>query len=231
MFKAILVDDNKVARVMLSEMLRKIPEIEIIAEFEEAPPAITFLKKEEIDLLFLDVEMPGMTGIELLKLLPERPLTILVTAQPAYAVEAFELNVVDYLVKPFPMARVMLAVEKAMELLNMKNANINMVKEDYIFIKDGKTIRNILLDTILWLESKGDYVKIITQKGNYIIHATLRSVEEKLAGSEFIRIHRGYIIPTSKIEFIEDGAVFIQSTPLPVSENYKNDLLKKLNML
>jgi DNA-binding LytR/AlgR family response regulator len=231
MYKAILVDDNKVARVMLSEMLKKIPEIEIIAEFEEAPPAISFLKKEEVDLLFLDVEMPGMTGIELLKVLPERPLTILVTAQPAYAVEAFELNVVDYLVKPFPVSRVMLAVEKAIELLKMKDNNINMVKEDYIFIKDGKTIRNISLDSILWMESKGDYVKIITQKGNYIIHATLRSVEEKLAGNEFIRIHRGYIIPTAKIDFIEDGAVFIQGTPLPVSENYKNDLLKKLNML
>ncbi len=231
MYKAILVDDNKVARVMLSEMLRKIPEIEITAEFEEAPLAISYLKKEEADILFLDVEMPGMSGIELLKVLPERPLTILVTAQPAYAVEAFELNVVDYLVKPFPISRVILAVEKAIELLKMKNTNVNMVREDYIFIKDGKTIRNISLDSILWLEAKGDYVKIITQKNNYIIHATLRSIEEKLAGNEFIRIHRGYIIPASKIDYIEDGAVFIQGTPLPVSENYKNELLKKLRLL
>jgi DNA-binding LytR/AlgR family response regulator len=122
-------------------------------------------------------------------------------------------------------------VEKAIELLKMKNTNINMVKEDYIFIKDGKAIRNVLLDSILWMEAKGDYVKIITQKSNYIIHATLRSIEEKLAGNEFIRIHRGYIIPASKIDYIEDGAVFIQGTPLPVSENYKNELLKKLRLL
>ncbi len=231
MYKAILVDDNKVARVMLSEMLRKIPEVEIAAEFEEAPLAINYLKKEEVDLLFLDVEMPGMSGLELLKVLPERPLTILVTAQPSYAVEAFELNVVDFLVKPYPFSRVLLAVEKAVELLKVKNTNLNMVKEDYIFIKDGKTIRNISLDTILWLEAKGDYVKIITQKTNYIIHATLRSVEEKLGVNEFIRIHRGYIIPVSKIDYIEDGAVFIQGTPLPVSENYKTELLRKLRLL
>lgn len=231
MYKALVVDDNKVARVMLVEMLKKIPAIELAAEFEDAPSALAYLKKDEIDILFLDVEMPGMTGIELLKVLPERPLTILVTGQAGYAVEAFELNVVDYLVKPLSIARVILAVERAVELIQVKHTNLNTIEDHHIFIRDGKTIRKVFIDNILWLEAKGDYVKIVTNNGNYVIHTTLRNLEEKLADKDFVRIHRGYIIPLPKIDYIEDGTVFIQGTPLPVSENYKNELLKRLRLL
>ncbi len=231
MYKALIVDDNKVARLMLSEMLRKIDTIELAGEFEDAPSAISRLKKNDIDILFLDVEMPGMSGLELLKILPDRPLTILVTAQAGYAVEAFELNVVDYLVKPFSISRVILAVEKATELLQVRNTKVNQVENEHIFIRDGKIIRKIMLQHILWLEAKGDYVKIVTQQGNFIIHATLRNLEEKLSGNEFVRIHRGYIIPVNKIDYIEDGAAYIQGTPLPVSENYKNELLRNLRLL
>ncbi|MBL7725965.1 MAG: response regulator transcription factor [Chitinophagaceae bacterium] len=231
MYKALIVDDNKVARLMLSEMLRKIDTIELADEFEDAPSAISRLKKNDIDILFLDVEMPGMTGLELLKVLPDKPLTILVTAQPGYAVEAFELNVVDYLVKPFAVARIILAVERAVELLEVKNSKINRVENDHIFIRDGKAIRKILLQHILWLEAKGDYVKIVTQQGNFVIHATLRNLEEKLSVNEFVRIHRGYIIPITKIDYIEDGVAYIQGTPLPVSENYRNELLRNLRLL
>lgn len=231
MYKALIIDDNKVARVMLVEMLRKVDGIELVAEFEDAPSAISTLKKGSIDILFLDVEMPGMSGFELLKILPDKPLTILVTAQAGYAVEAFELNVVDYLVKPFSVSRVILAVERAVELLQVKNTKVNQVENNNIFIRDGKTIRKILLQSILWLEAKGDYVKIVTQQGNFIFHNTLRNLEEKLSGGEFVRIHRGYLVPISKIDYIEDGAAFIQGTPLPVSENYKNELLKNLRLL
>jgi len=231
MYKALIVDDNKVARLMLSEMLRKIDAIRIAGEFEDAPSAISHLKKNDIDILFLDVEMPGMSGLELLKILPDRPLTILVTAKTGYAVEAFELNVVDYLVKPFAVSRVILAVERAIELLEVKNSNVNQVENDHIFIRDGKAIRKILLNSILWLEAKGDYVKIVTQNGNFIIHATLKNIEEKLSANEFVRIHRGYIIPITKIDYIEDGAAYIQGTPLPVSENYRNELLRNLRLL
>lgn len=212
-------------------MIRKIDTIELIGEFGDALSAIPTLKEGAVDILFLDVEMPGMSGFELLKILPERPLTILVTAQPGYAVEAFELNVVDYLVKPFSISRVILAAERAVELLSVKNTKIKQVEEDHIFIRDGKAIRKIVLQSILWLEAKGDYVKIVTQKGNFVFHATLRNLEEKLAANEFVRIHRGYIIPINKIDYIEDGAAFIQGIPLPVSENYRQELLKNLKLL
>ncbi len=231
MYKALIIDDNKVARVMLVEMLRKINDIEVAGEFEDAPSAISVLKKGTIDILFLDVEMPGMSGLELLKILPDKPLTILVTATAGYAAEAFELNVVDYLVKPFSVSRVILAAERALELLAVKNIKVNQVENDHIFIRDGKAIRKIFIQSILWLEAKGDYVKIVTQQGNFVIHATLRNLEEKLSGNEFVRIHRGYIIPINKIDYIEDGAAFIQGTPLPVSENYKTELLKRLRLI
>ncbi|HMT74997.1 MAG TPA: LytTR family DNA-binding domain-containing protein [Chitinophagaceae bacterium] len=231
MYKTLVVDDNKVARVMLVEMLKKLPEIELVGEFEDAPSALAFLKKNKVDVLFLDVEMPEMSGIDLLKVLPDRPLTILVTAQAGYAVEAFELNVVDYLVKPLSISRVILAVERVAELMQVQNSRLNTIENDHIFIRDGKTIRKIFIENILWLEAKGDYVKIVTQNGNYVIHTTLRNLEEKMSANDFVRIHRGYIIPVRKIDFIEDGTAFIQGTPLPVSENYKNDLLKRLRLL
>jgi len=231
MYKTLVVDDNRVARVMLVEMLKKIPEINLIGEFEDAPSALAFLKKNNVDVLFLDVEMPEMSGIELLRVLPDRPLTILVTAQAGYAVEAFELNVVDYLVKPLSISRVILAVERVAELIQVKNSRVNTIENDHIFIRDGKTIRKIFLENILWLEAKGDYVKIVTQSSNYVIHTTLRNLEEKMSINDFVRIHRGYIVPVRKIDYIEDGTAYIQGTPLPVSENYKNDLLKHLRLL
>jgi DNA-binding LytR/AlgR family response regulator len=231
MYKTLIVDDNKVARLMLVEMLRKIGGIEIIGEFESAPEARKFLQQITPDILFLDVEMPGMSGIELLKVLPIRPLTILVTAKTGYAIEAFELNVVDYLVKPFSLSRIMLAVERARELLGRNNVLVNDVEQDHIFIRDNKVIRKIQLSDILWMEAKGDYVKIITSHSNFIIHSTLKNLEDKLPVNDFVRIHRSYIIPVSRIDYIEDGVAFIQGTPLPVTETYKNDLLKKLRLI
>lgn len=231
MFKVLIVDDNSVARIMLAEMLKKVNGIEIVGECESAMNAHEFLKKEKIDILFLDIEMPGMSGVDLLKILTDRPLTVFVSAKAGYAVEAFELNVVDYLVKPFSFPRVFLAVEKATELLGMQNSVINEVKQDRFFIRDNKAIRKILLEDILWMESKGDYVKIVTINTHHIIHSTLKSLEEKLSTASFARIHRSYLIPIAKIDYIEDGVLYIQGTPLPVSETYRNDLLKSLQLI
>ena len=231
MNKILIVDDNKVIRLMLGEMLKKIDDIEIVGECETAIEAKSFLSKHEVDVLLLDVEMPGMTGLELLKLLPQKPATILITAKAGYAIEAFELNVIDYIVKPVSFARVMLAIEKAKELLSMKNARVKEINREQIFIKDNKVIRKVLLSEILWLESKGDYVKINTAAKQYIIHSTLKSMEDKLPAADFVRIHRGFLIPVSKIDYIEDCVAFIMGAAVPISETYKNDLLKKLHLI
>jgi len=175
MYKALIVDDNKVIGIMLQEMLKKTNDIEVSGIFSSAIEARNYLKETSIDILFLDVEMPGMSGMELLKVLPEKPLTIMITAQQSYAVEAFEMNVVDFLVKPFSFSRVMQAVEKAVELLKMKSGHFNYVENDHFFIRDNKSIRKVLLTDILWVESKGDYVKIVTSTAQFIIHSTTNS--------------------------------------------------------
>ncbi len=231
MYKTLIVDDNKVTGIMLQEMLKKMEHIEVINLFSSAIEARNYLKDNSVDILFLDVEMPDMTGLELLKVLPERPLTIMITANKAYALDAFELNVLDFLVKPFSISRVMMAVEKAVELLKMKNTRLNQVEKDYIFIRDNKAIRKILLADILWVESKGDYVKIITSKSTFIVHSTLKNLEDNLPAQGFVRIHRGYLISIEKLEYIEDGAAYIQGNALPVSETYKNEVLKKLRLI
>lgn len=231
MFKALIVDDSKVAGLMLQEMLKKINSIEVTGMFSSATDGMNYIQHNPVDILFLDIEMPGMTGTELLRILPEKPLTILVSGKKEYALEAFELNVVDFLVKPISLSRVILAVEKAIELLKMKDVQLKYVEKNHFFIRDNKAIRKVLISDILWVESKGDYVKIITSSSSYIIHSTLKNIEEALSAQSFIRIHRGYLISIEKLEYIEEGTAYIQGTPLPVSETYKNELLKQLRML
>lgn len=229
----LIVDDNKVARLLLRQLLEKIGSVKIVGECEDGIAAKQFIENNRVDLLFLDIEMPGMSGLELLRILSERPLTILTTGKQGYAVEAFELNVVDYLVKPFSLSRVMLAIERALELLSSRDVELGEpeAKEEFLFIKDSKVIRKVSLSDILWMEAKGDYVRINIPNKYYVLHASLRSFEEKLPPSKFIRVHRSYIIAFNKIDYIEDRVVYIHNQPIPISDTYKDELLRKLNLM
>lgn len=227
----LIVDDNKVARLMLRQLLEKAGTVSIIGECEDAISAKKSLEGTNVDILFLDVEMPGMTGLELLKLLAVKPLTILTTAKQGYAVEAFEMNVVDYLVKPFTMGRLLLAVEKALELLKEKDTQLGQVSTDFMFIKESKVIRKLNLNDIMWMEAKGDYVKVHVVGKSHIIHSSLRALEDRLPPQQFIRVHRSYIIALNKIDYIEDMVVHIHDAAIPVSDSYRELLLTKLNLL
>jgi DNA-binding LytR/AlgR family response regulator len=230
--KFLIVDDSKVARITLRKLLEKVGNINIVGECEDAPTAKSFIEKNDIDILFLDVEMPGMNGLELLRVLTQRPLTILTTAKPGYAVEAFELNVVDYLVKPFDLSRIMISIERARELFNNQDSQLsNDFSSEFLFIKDSKTIRKIKYDEILWIEAKGDYAKIYLPDNSYVIHGSLKTVEDRFPPSKFIRVHRSYLVAFDKIDYIEDRIVFIHNQPIPISESQKEVLLKKLNLL
>lgn len=227
----LIVDDNKVARLMLRQLLEKINTVTILGECEDALVARKALENQQVDILFLDIEMPGMTGLELLKVLPDKPLTIFTTAKQGYAVEAFEMNVVDYLVKPFAVSRLMLSVERALELLRSKEVQLEQVSPDNIFIKEGKVIRKLDLNEVLCMEAKGDYVRIHVPGKSYIIHSTLRLLEDKLPSGHFIRVHRSYIIALNKIDYIEDMVVNIHGMAIPVSDSYRDQLLKRLHLL
>lgn len=226
----LLVDDNKLARITLRQLLSNIKTIEIKGECESAAEAYTFLKANPVDLLFLDVEMPEMTGIELTRALTEKPLIIFTTTQKKYAVEAFELSVADYLIKPFTLPRLLQAVEKAEQIFNSKHTVVDNISSDVLFIKEGKTIRRISWSDILWIEAMGDYVKIKVPGKYFIIHDSMRNLEEKLDGNVFARVHRSYIIAIPKIESIEDGSITIHDTPIPLADTYKSSLLKKLKI-
>ena len=228
----LIVDDNKVARVLLRQLLEKTGNVRIVGECEDAIEANHFLQSKTIDILFLDVEMPGMTGLELLKMLPEKPLTILTTAKQGYAVEAFELNVVDYLVKPFSLSRVMLAVERAKDLLSNKSAQLTQdVSNNVLFIKDNKSIKKLDVNEVLYMEAKGDYVRIHVPGNSFVIHGSLKTVEDKFPKGKFLRVHRSYIVALDKIDYIEDSVVYIHDLAIPISETYKYVLLQNLKLL
>ena len=230
-YQCLVVDDNKVASVLLQQLLLQIPDINIAGVCESAAEASSFLANNKVDLLFLDIEMPGMSGLQLLRSLPQKPLTILTSANKGYALEAFELNVVDYVVKPVMLPRLLTAVRRAIELIRQEEVLINNFETDHIFIKDGKAIRKILFDDIFFMEAKGDYVKIHFADKYVVIHATLKVLEEKLPAKKFIRVHRSYIVALDKIEYIEDNVLYLNSVPVPLSEFYKSRVLAQLNFL
>jgi DNA-binding LytR/AlgR family response regulator len=176
--------------------------------------------------------MPGMTGIELTKKLGnKKPLIIFTTAKPDYAVEAFELNVVDYIVKPVTTARFLQAVEKAKEAFDSNKQEVKIEAQEFVFVKDNGVLKKINVDDILYLEAMGDYVKVHTLQKFHVLHSTLKSIEEKLPLNKFLRIHRSYIVSLQKIDFIQDGVISIGKASIPVAETYKSSLNKRLNLL
>jgi len=230
--ECLIVDDNKVARLLLRQLLEKEGSVTVIGECDDGVSANRFLQNKTTDILFLDIEMPGMSGLELLRMLPERPLTILTTAKQGYAVEAFELNVVDYLVKPFSLSRVMLAIERARELLNHKNTQLSKgASNETLFIKDNKSIKKVAINEILFMEAKGDYMRINVPNKSYVIHSSLKTVEDKFPPGKFARVHRSFVIAIDKIDYIEDRVVYIHNQAIPISDTYRDSLLQNLNLL
>lgn len=229
----LIVDDNIIARITLRQILDKIGKTHILGECEDAFTAGEFIRQNPVDILLLDVELPGLSGLELIRLLPQKPLTILITAKEGYAVEAFELNVVDYLVKPFVLSRVMLALQRAEQLLqhNHSAPKPEPPTGDCLFVKDNKVIRKINFEDILWMEAKGDYVQIRVGEKNYMIHGSLKTFEDKIPSDKFIRVHRSYIIGINKIDYIEDKIVYIKRQAIPISESYREKLLTQLRLL
>lgn len=227
----LIVDDNALARITLRQLIANIDNVEIIEECDSATSAYNFLKNNKADFILLDVEMPEMTGIELTKTLTDRPIIIFTTSQKKYAVEAFELNVADYLIKPFTLPRLIQAVEKAALILNNKNTEVvDTVSAEILFIKENKAIKKIKWDDIYYIEAMGDYVKIKTTSRFHIVHTTMKQFEEKLDASIFVRVHRSYIISIRKIESIQEGTITINETPIPLADTYKSILLKKLKV-
>ena len=236
--KCLVVDDNKMARLAIEQLISQVEFLDCVDECASAIEAFNFLKQNEVDLLFLDIEMPNMTGIELTRQISQRPLIIFTTSKKEYAAEAFELNVADYIVKPITVARFMAATERAKELFDSKNSPLSIETQNndaFIFIRDSNVLKKIMMDDLLWLEAMGDYVKVFHRENGKekfnAIHTTLKALEEKLPPSKFQRVHRSYVVAVSKIDFIEEGAINIGKKVIPVADAYRNILNKRLNLI
>jgi DNA-binding LytR/AlgR family response regulator len=175
--------------------------------------------------------MPKVTGLEFIKSLTNPPLIILITAREHYAVEAFEHNVVDYIVKPVKENRFMLAINRAQEIFNSQHKTVESSDKDFFFIKDKGVLTKLRIDDILFIKAMGDYVTIYTPGKNFTIHVNLRTIEGKLPADKFFRLHRSYIVALDKVDTIEQETVFIQKQAIPIGEQLKQQLLDKLNLL
>lgn len=230
-YRSLIVDDNYMSRLFLRQILEQIPSVIISGECVNAVDTLQELYKGETDILFLDIEMPGMSGLEMLRLLPVRPLTILTSSSKTYGSEAFELNVVDYLVKPLQLPRTLMAINRATELLKQKDTFLNEVEPDHLFIRENKQIRKILIDEIYLVESKGDYVKLYVTDKYHVIHSTMKQFEDRLPASRFMRVHRSFIVAIDKIDYIEENILYLNSMPIPVSFSYRSSFLSRLNLI
>jgi len=230
--KCIIVDDNKMARMALKQLVSQLSSLELVAECTDASEALNTLNVTQIDVLLLDIEMPGMTGLDLLKKLGNsKPFIIFTTAKKDYAAEAFELNVVDYLVKPITLPRFKQAIDKVQEALDSNKQDVKVEEQEFVFVKDNGVLKRIAIDDILFLEAMGDYVKVHTPQKFHVVHATLKSIEEKLPASKFLRVHRSYIVAINKIDYIQEGTISIGKTSVPVADTHKSNLNKRLNLL
>lgn len=228
----IIVDDNKIARTTMKQLASQVKDLQVLAEFANAVDAHNFLNDQPVDLLLLDIEMPGMSGLELTKnLSANRPIIIFTTAKKDYAVEAFELNVADYIVKPVTPSRFLQAIDRARELAESNRQQVEMDDDEFIFIRDSNIVRRLPVDDILYVEAMGDYVKLYTPQKFYAIHTTLKAVEERLHTPRFIRVHRSYIAAVQKIDTVRDGALIIAGKSIPVADAYRAALNKRMNIL
>lgn len=230
--KCLIVDDNKMARMAMKQLVNQVKNLELVNECATAMEAYNTISKEPVDLLLLDIEMPEMSGLELIKNLGnKKPLIIFTTAKKDYAVEAFELNVVDYLIKPVAPSRFLQAIDRANEALESDKAEVKVGEQEFVFVKDNGILKRINVDDILYLEAMGDYVKVHTPQKFHVLHATLKSIEEKLPASKFLRVHRSYIVSLNKIDYIQEGMIAIGKASVPVADTYRAALNKRLNLL
>ena len=221
----VIVDDDPVSRKLIGELVKKTEWLNLVGTFDSAVSAGNELPKLDIDIILLDVEMPEMTGLEFLNNIQGEFNVILITSKQEYAVEAFDLNALDYITKPVSYARFVKACEKARKAIaEGKTSKLT----DHLFVKSGTVYERIELKNINYIESMGDYVSIHTSNKRHVINITMKETMEKLSKLNFSRIHRSFIINLDKVETIEDNSVAINGKSLPISRSHKKDLMEKL---
>ncbi len=222
----IIVDDEPVARKILQEFVEQLSFLDLQGKFENAVKAEMFLKQNKTDLIFLDIEMPKVSGLEFLQKMDTESMVILTTAFPQYALEGYELDIIDYLLKPFAFNRFLKAVHKARDFYLMKTNTNSQLPASYIFIKSEKRIEKLELTEILYAESIGNYVSIVTGNKKILAYITMKSLESQLPNDVFIKVHQSFLVNASKIETIEGNEIKMGTHSLPISRNYRDSVMK-----
>jgi len=230
MLNCIIIDDEPLARKGLKEYIQDVDFLHLSAEFDNPLKAMDVLLQGKVDLVFLDIQMPKMTGMEFLKTIVHPPLVIFTTAYPQYAVDGFEMNAVDYLLKPFSFDRFWKAVLKARAQMesNAKSPGGAQAEPDFFYIKSDNKLVKIDYDSVLFVEALQNYVAIYTTDKKFITYLTFHSVEEHLPASRFVRTHKSYIVAMNKVESIEGNEIKIGQHHIPISRTEKESVLEKL---
>lgn len=229
--RTICVEDEILARKAINRLCEKSENIELLDSFEEANSAIEYLQNNEVDLVFLDIEMPGLTGLEMLDQLTQIPQVIFTTSKKEYAYEAFEYDITDFLMKPVEALRFERSVEKAiLREEELKAVALSSAKSEIYIRTDGKFFR-IPYDEILYFENVGDYIKIITEQKTHVFHGALKTIDARLNHPRLMKVHRSFIVNLDKIIDIEDNSIVINKKVIPISRAHKPVLMKSLNIL
>lgn len=225
----LVVDDEKLALELLEDNVKKVPFLTLAGSCRNSIEALQILREKSIDLIFLDIKMPGVNGLEFIRTLTNPPLIVLVTAFEHHALEAFNLNVVDYLVKPVSFSRFLAAANKAFDLFNLRQYSQKQHQEaasqDHIFVNAGYSLVKVRLQDITYIEGLRDYVRVHLINDNTVTtRISMRSLEEKLDSSMFMRVHKSFIISLDKIESVQKYRLIIQAREIPVGESYRHTL-------
>ncbi|HKK10103.1 MAG TPA: LytTR family DNA-binding domain-containing protein [Bacteroidales bacterium] len=230
-YRCIIIDDEPIAIRVIENHLKSFSQFECRGGFTRAVDALTLLNSEKIELLFLDIHMPEVSGLDFLKALPSPPKVIFTTAYRNFAVDAFELDAVDYLMKPIAFDRFMKAINKFLGQAEEHQVShtVQDAKRESIILKVDKKSYKVLLSNILYVESMDNYIKVHTNNGTLICYESLSGVEERLPGSLFLRIHRSFIINVERLELFTNSYLKINNQDLPIGRGYKKDVLNRLN--
>jgi two-component system LytT family response regulator len=231
MIRCIIIDDEPLARQMLKEFISKVPHLTLVGDFASPLKAMDMLSNNSVDVLFLDIQMPRVTGIDFLKTLSQKPSVIFTTAYPQYAIEGFELDAIDYLLKPFDFNRFLKAVNKLQGAIGRSAAEARTeqsASEQFIFVKDGTKHVKIDFDSILYIEGFGDYVKVVTTEKVITSLKNLKSLLSELP-SYFVRVHNSYIISVKAIDSIQQNDVQIGEKTIPIGITYRKGFYELIN--
>ena len=232
MIRVIIVDDDELCVSVIEDMISQLDDFICIETFQNALDAYNYLEANDVDVVFLDVEMPKMGGIELLKSLKKSPMVVMITSHEEFALESYEYNVTDFLKKPAEWSRFLKTIEKIRkEFLDLAAQLLESSDQEHVFIKTDSKLVQLNLSQVLWVEALGNYIRVHTEEDKYTVLSTMKEIEAKLPPKDFVRVQRSFIIRVDKVKAIEDNYIIIRDKEIHIGKSYKEDFNKRINYL